>query len=408
MLKPGLKPIAYLTCELKGRDLDSRLLIASLLLERGYSVVVGQQWSMFVNAILGDAPNGCVLFKTTNKIQADLMLQCKNRGHAVLAADEECLPANVEDYARTTDPSVANRCDLFLAQSELHRSALSAAYPALSDKIVVTGNARVDILRSAQTRKPLPKDYILVNTSFGVINSLWGDTAKAVDMWITAGGHAPGPETDALVKSRIDFEEAALVATRELIDQLIKNPALTVVIRPHPGEKPKLWTDRYGSVSNVVIVPRSDPVPWMQHALFLVHNESTTGVEASILGTKALNLSPGRAWSDLLVVKDVNVTVQDADQACRVLNDFMATGTWPKTRLDANALFPVGGAGATADLVIRTLPPPEKIKLPPWKPVQRTDVHKNKFTVGLGEVRAKLKRCRLQELEDSVFLATPL
>lgn len=42
---------AYLTCELLGRDLDSRLLIAANLIKRSIACIVGQQWSMFANAV---------------------------------------------------------------------------------------------------------------------------------------------------------------------------------------------------------------------------------------------------------------------------------------------------------------------------------------------------------------------
>ena len=41
--------IAYLLCELKGRDLDSRLLIASHLLSAGIPAVVGQLWAIIAN-----------------------------------------------------------------------------------------------------------------------------------------------------------------------------------------------------------------------------------------------------------------------------------------------------------------------------------------------------------------------
>ena len=58
---------AYLTCELKSRDLDSRLLIADHLLDKGVSVVIGQQWSIVEN--IETAPVGVFVFKTANKIQ---------------------------------------------------------------------------------------------------------------------------------------------------------------------------------------------------------------------------------------------------------------------------------------------------------------------------------------------------
>lgn len=399
-------PIAYLTCEIKGRDFPSRLEIAEHLLKQGFAVVVGQQWGMIVNLLFGALPKGCVLFKTSNKIQTDLMRQCRKMGNAVLASDEECLPASVEEYSRTTDPDIANSCDLFLAINAEHRDSLTASYPALRDKIVVTGTARVDVLRRMRPR-PRQNDYILVNTSFGTINSIWGDTQTAAAMWITAGGHPPGPETTLLVDTRIAFERAALVETCDLVDTILKTTHTDVIIRPHPGERATFWEDRYASNRRVSIVARSDPALWAQHASLVVHNESTTGVEAAIIGTPALNLSPPSKWSDLLVVKDVNVTVPTAAAANTLIQALLNDGTWPSTERDIGRLFPSGGAERTAEVITSMLPPPELIRLPNWKHVQRTDVWKDKFTVSLSEIRALVKDCNVTELDDSVFLLSP-
>ena len=62
-----MEPIAYLTVEVKHRDLEPRLLIASHLVKAGITVVVGQQWAMFPNP--SAFPPGIVLFKTVNEIQ---------------------------------------------------------------------------------------------------------------------------------------------------------------------------------------------------------------------------------------------------------------------------------------------------------------------------------------------------
>ena len=73
---------AYLTCELKSRDLDARLLVAAQLIARGMSVVVGQQWSMNVNA--GHVPPGVFLFKSANSIQVEAARKVKTFGHRII------------------------------------------------------------------------------------------------------------------------------------------------------------------------------------------------------------------------------------------------------------------------------------------------------------------------------------
>ncbi len=402
-----LAPIAYLTCELKGRDLSSRLLIASHLLKLGYPVVVGQQWSMIVNLAMANAPKGAVLFKTSNKNQADLMTACATAGHVVIASDEECLPAAVGDYARTTDSVAVDACHKFLAISSAHRDALIAAYPRIKDKVIVAGTARVDLLRGARTPRPKKEDYILFNTSFGVTNSLWGDTKAGIDAWIGSGGHAPGPETNKLIDDRLAFEHSALVETQTLIDALLEKSSIDIVIRPHPGERSERWKERYGSNGRVSIVSRSDPMPWMQHARVMIHSESSTGVEAAILGARALNLSPTTAWGELLVVHEVNPTARSAREALDLIAAFLQGATWPAAARSLETLFPSGGSEETAKALASSLPSPAPLYIESWKLIKRLDVWKDKFTVTAEEVATLIPGPTITPLDDSLFLLTP-
>jgi hypothetical protein len=76
---PTLQPIVYLPCELKARDLASRLAIANHAIAAGYPVILGQQWSMFTN-LKQQAPPGCILFTTANTFQAGQSAACRHQG----------------------------------------------------------------------------------------------------------------------------------------------------------------------------------------------------------------------------------------------------------------------------------------------------------------------------------------
>ena len=67
--------VAYLNCELTGRDLDSRLLVATHLLAAGEPVVIGRLWSICMNA--PQSPRGVFLFATANVHQARMMARCR-------------------------------------------------------------------------------------------------------------------------------------------------------------------------------------------------------------------------------------------------------------------------------------------------------------------------------------------
>lgn len=397
-------PIAYLTCEVKGRDLESRLLIASHLVKAGYPVIVGQQWGIFIN-VMG-APKGCILFKTANITQSEWMAKWREQGHVIAASDEECFPAGTVDYPRTIHPTAAVNCHRFFAINDTHAKVLSAAYPAFSGKIEATGTARVDILRAAKTAPPLAHDYVLVNTSFGIRNSNWGDINAAVNAWANNAGFANDPKAEVMVRDRLDFEAQALRELLAFIDWLVANVDLPVVVRPHPAERPQTWLERYQANPRITVVPRSEAAPWIQHARLIVHCESTTGVEAAIAGTPALNLSPPLAWRDRLIVSQVNVTVPSAEEAKPLITSYLADGAWPAPAIDARTMFPSGGADRTARAIARLLPKPGPLGPITWTKINRTDIQRSKFTVSLEEVR-KHVTCKVQQLDDSLFFLTP-
>lgn len=395
------QPIAYLTCEIKGRDLESRLLVAAHLVRAGYSVIVGQQWSIFANARL--CPPGCVFFKTTNKLQAEWMVEFAKRGHAVIVTDEECLPSSPSDYARMTHVDAIRASHAYLAINHLHAKAISEAYPDYATKITTVGNIRVDILRNARPPRPLAEDYILINTSFERLNSVFGDVQEAGMTWVIAAGHELNAETEALVRERIDFERRALNETFALIDWLLARSRAKIVIRPHPSEAVAPWISKYGHNDRILIVEKSNPLPWMKHARVLIHSESTTGVEAAILGTPTINLSPPSPWRDRLIVSDVNVTVNNAAEAQSLL---LSTAPWPTPPLNADTLFPHNATERVAQAIASTLPKDSQGGELTWHRLKREPYMVDKFSVSLEEVREHLPG-RITLLDDSLFLVTP-
>ncbi len=407
-----LNSIAYLTCELRGRDLDSRLLIAAHLLKLGHAVVVGQQWSLINNA--KTAPTGCFLFKTANHYQTAGMARVKRRGHAVVASDEEALPSNEILATATVDGATFQYCDLFLAINEPHRRAVVRAFPQAKESITITGSARLDLLRAIKTDRPHKRDYILLNTVFGRTNSVLGSVDRAVQMWVTGIGlDLNDPAQAQMVLNRLKYEEMALSETIAIIDWLIEATELDVVVRPHPAENPDFWTERYRDNARVLVVKKSDPVAWIQHARLLIHSDSTTGIEAALLGTPTINLSPDDAWAKRLILRDVNFSVTSAQQAKESIEEHLKRNDGPLRKAAKRDLFPDNCAEKTALAIASLLPRPAPLPQFKWVQRQRTDVQKGKFTVSRDECAAAIERIfpiaglqggNFVELEDSVFL----
>ena len=63
--------VVYLPIEFQAREFDSKVLLAATLAQRGYAVVLGQQWLLYEN--IAKLPPGAILFKSFNKFHQPAM-----------------------------------------------------------------------------------------------------------------------------------------------------------------------------------------------------------------------------------------------------------------------------------------------------------------------------------------------
>ena len=410
-----MEPIVYLTCEIKGRDLDSRALIAAHLVKRGYTAVLGQYWNL--KDFSSGAPRGCYLFKTANQIQADGMSVCKMHGHAVVASDEESLSVSEAVGAELTVPATFEYCDLYLALTPAHERSIHKAMPASIGRTRVTGTARADLLRAVRYQPPHAVPYVLFNTSFGWLNSVWGSVVRAIENYSRGTQRDLNtPQDQALIRSRVEYETVALKEIRALLDWFIARGDVDIILRPHPNENVQWWRKHYGRSPRLHIVENTDPYPWVQHAALLIHTDSTTGVEAAVMGVPCLNLSPADAWAHRLILRDINYSVATAHEARAPIERFLALGDGPIAEARSNDPFPQACAAASAEAIASLLPAPHPMSSFPWTLSPRQEIHRKKFTVSLDEFTESLSRAfemaefaayTVEPLADSVVKVSP-
>ena len=399
-----MHPIAYLRCEMKARDLKSRLLIAAHLLRRGYPVVIGQFWAM--NGNLGTMPTGCVLFATANEIQGANVRIFREIGNATVVCDEEAISTAESLITHTTSENAIKHCNAYLAMNAVHARAIAAKYPEYAAKVTVAGTPRTDILRSLKpVTSPYPRPYTLINTAFGLINSVWATQKQAVEIYAAGmGWDLANPEHAGVMESRLEYERLAMVETRKLIDHLCAS-GREVVLRPHPAENRYFWMNQPG----IHVVSESDPHPWLKNADIVIHSDSTIGIEAALMGAPTLNLSPLDAWADRVNLRAFNQTVKTAQEAMAAINRGLTASPPP------DELCPRGAAEKLAETMVGLMPPPEPINGIRWNPTHRFDVQRTKFTVEIPEFMEAAKGafdgvCGDVQgivLDDSLYLLRP-
>lgn len=439
-----MDPIAYLTVELKYRDLDSRILIAGHLLQAGYAVVVGQQWSLFRN--INMFPAGLALFKTVNQAQAKFMNQYHQAGHFVAATDEEVLNF-IDDAGHTLGVSelAAQHCDLFLAQTDAHKTSLEKKFPILKRKIRVVGSPRIDDLnpksRGAIQQKAdaLVQEYgryILFNTNFSTVNSIWGD--KVTDTAEKTGDLKPDDAaSQQTYASLVEWERK----NRNELVSLIhwagdKFKTHKIVIRPHPGESLEYWREEIKSISNAVLIERSDPHPWILGCEIVAHTGCTTGLEAALVDKQAINIMPSDHPICDRIVNWINPTFKNWTDAAAALEQFINSKTGPIVEGEAarkvllGKHFPGYRSGSSARLIASNLAnmlkaagakPKRDYKLnfrpPGFVHITRPDPMMQKFTITMEEFKDKVSssfqrskiavNISMTELTDSLFLLVP-
>jgi surface carbohydrate biosynthesis protein len=336
-----MTPTLYLTIEEAARELDAKILIGGAAVREGLSVVIGQQWLLANNHAF--IPKGLLLFKGMDTRLVNAIRIARESGHLTAALDEEVMGvADVPYMQRHIDSEIAEYCDIYLAQGELHAGAVADKVGVSKDVIRIVGNPRVDLLRSpfsglfgkeAEDLRLEHGDYVLLNTNAGWANSAHGSVEKLREVVIRVGWLKPGdPDGEALFRASVDFDVINLALIRDFLAKMKANlPDTRVIIRPHGAERAESWEKLATHFPNVRVIRDGRHVSWMLGARAVVHTCCTTGLEAEILGKAAINLRPSDddegSLHHVFISNIANFSVNNDDDAVGALTQILSGNT---------------------------------------------------------------------------------
>ena len=253
-------PIIYLPIEFQSREFDSKVLLAATLTERGYTVVLGQQWLLYEN--IPRLEPGVILFKSFNKFHQAAMAHARQSGHRVVILDEEML-------AQTEAKAVEALCtegifqwpDLILADGQfendilrrLSNGRIASKSPATDGSICSSRRCAPSSKREIDEVVARHGDFVLVNTNFSIVNSIWQSVDQVTQIQLNAGFIKPNDAASMRTwQDYLDFEDANQTAMHTAIRELARRrPQQRIVVRPHPGEDLKRWDGLFGECPNV-------------------------------------------------------------------------------------------------------------------------------------------------------------
>jgi surface carbohydrate biosynthesis protein len=292
----------YINVEIASRELDSKLLLATLAATKGHHVVVsdlsgimhGIQKGVFAPGIFHDKS----LTPNANKIATHQFVI--DNGFVVTSIDEEnnLINYGYDKFAmdRYSEQTIGHSAAIFGWGSEDVKT-LEEFYPKHSARIHMTGSPRIDLLQ------PLFSDY------WGIVQAPSERPYLLVVSNCQANNLKPFHETLRLMRGagyfkrdpqlfKKKFEEMAesyhrIIAFIEAIKHLAdNNSGYDIILRPHPAENVEAWKIFLEGIPRVYVVQEGSVIPWINNSFALIHNGCTTAIEATVLGKPVITYIP--------------------------------------------------------------------------------------------------------------------
>jgi surface carbohydrate biosynthesis protein len=305
----SVRPSLIVPVENQVRELDPKLLLACVAAEQGFVSFLGSRTR--VDFRVARFPRSIYLSKSMTPKSTKMFRILRRLGHEVAVWDEEALVYLSPEhyYARRISPKTLPFVSTLFAWGQDNAEMLRMYQGYSGTPIHVVGNPRIDLLRprlrdyfepdARRLRERFGK-FVLVNTNFSMVNGF----LDSLNLFRQAASPGVEPELGAAGKGTTREFAAGYAAHKGALFEGFKEflpvlaeafPEHTFILRPHPSEKVDTWLEAGGGRDNVQVVHEGSVIPWLLATEAVVHNGSTTAVEAFVLGVPAISFRPVKA-----------------------------------------------------------------------------------------------------------------
>lgn len=312
--------VIYLPIQIKKRAFVAKLLLAYLSLKYGYKVVIGKRHS--VKRIALSNCDGIFLEKDFFGKKGEYFEMFKNRDMIFYGLDDEGLVFHDdEEYInRRVDYESLKYMKCVFAWGKRHERILKEFLGENeSDKVVLAGNPRVDLLgevlkyaykEEIADIKKRCGNFIIFNSFFALANGI-----RPIESQLKRLKKMKKNISQEMLDYWYGFYKHQKKLFDKIKDELLElaeDSSLNIVIRPHPNEREKTWNKIFKGYSNVTITKDYDIFPWIYCADVIMHNSSSTGVESYLLGKNVIALKPvSNDEFDLELPNSLSVVIKD-------------------------------------------------------------------------------------------------
>lgn len=308
------------------RSLEAKLLLACVAAERGFPAIIGSRPQLHLK--IAHLPRGIYLAKNVAPSSEQMFSILRKLGHEIVVWIEDALlhpPAAHFLETRVSERAFSQVSRVF-AWGEENVELFRQCVAGHEAPVHVTGNPRGDMLRPDvrpyfEAEVELIRERfgspILINTNFSKPNP-YASTPKPKNLVAKSRKSSPASEYLAGLTAHRGLLFSHF---QQLVPVLAKSfPSEVIVVRPHPVENPEPWSAIGAQHENVHVVLTGNAIPWLMACQALIHNASTTGVEAFILGVPALSYHPVRSEHFEFELADaLGHRVFDVDELCEAL-----------------------------------------------------------------------------------------
>lgn len=310
----------FLALEVMDRELVHKSILAMYLASLKVPIYIGHKAEIYQLALesksAGILFNKSVGFKNNRETYSKL----KNKGYVIVGQDEEAgivFSKFEEFYKRRKSLKDIKELHHWFCWSVDEYNFLKNELEIPIEKLSVSGSSR-SILWSTYANEfwkdeveninSKVEDYVLFATNSVLSNSPLNkfdllENARKKDDWLSS--------RKLLFESKIEFEIESNRLFISLIEEILASSNLRIVIKVHPAESAEFWIKKFGSSPRILIVKRGPISPWILQSIFVVHNGTTSAIEARLLGKKLVAAIPAKN-KVLDISKDVPIKISDS------------------------------------------------------------------------------------------------
>ena len=290
-----LKKHIVIPYEIKKREIDANIFLATSLVKRGYKVYISNKQR--INSNLDKLPKSIFILKSLSPKNYRYLKKIKSFGHKICCLDVEGTSyLNLQMLKKRASNLNLDLVEYFFCWGKKMKIDMIKLFPKYKNKFIITGHPRIEILKDLNSKiykkesKIIKKkfgQFILITTFFNNYN--YYDKTKNKDEILKSHNNLTSIGKLLQRHQRENFYQFF-----KLVDDLNKNlPNQKIIIRPHPVENIDIWNEYFKNKKNVkIITDKQSTCSWIIASQMMVSCNCTTLAESYFLKKISINFMP--------------------------------------------------------------------------------------------------------------------